>query len=97
MSKKVLALFAVALVLSLIAAQCAPAPTPETIVETVVVEKEVEVEKEVIKEVEVEVPVGGEVTNITVWAQAADVEHWRADAPMKAAPLVNGTGEPMLR
>jgi inositol-phosphate transport system substrate-binding protein len=93
MSKKVLALFAVALVLSLIAAQCAPAPTPETIVETVVVEKEVEVEKEVIKEVEVEVPVGGEVTNITVWAQAADVEHWRADAPMKAAPLVNESFE----
>lgn len=54
MSKKVLVLFAVALLLSLITAQCGPAPTPETIVETVVVEKAVVVEKEVTKEVEVE-------------------------------------------
>ena len=61
MSKKVLALFAMAVVLSLLAAQCA-APTPATVVETVVVKETVEVE--VVKEVEVEVPTGGELVKI---------------------------------
>ena len=31
----------------------------------------------------------GEIVEITVWAQANEVEHWRADAPMQAAKAVN--------
>jgi len=68
MSKKILAVFAVAVVLSLVAAQCA-APTPATVVETVVVKETVEVE--VIKEVEVEVPTGGEMVHIVARCKAA--------------------------
>lgn len=56
-NKKFLLLVVVGLLLSVIAAQCGPAPTPETVtvVETVVVEKEKEVEKVVTVEVEKEV------------------------------------------
>jgi len=69
-------------------AACAPAePQVVTVKETVEVEKEVQVEVE--KEVEVPVEVAAAVVNIEVWAEANEVEHWRADAPMKAAPLVN--------
>ena len=57
-----LLLFSVAVILTLIGAQCGAAPTPEVIVETVVVEKEVEGEPvtvvetvEVIKEVEAKI------------------------------------------
>ncbi len=86
MSKRILALFVMALVLSLLAAQCA-APTPATVVETVVVKETVEV----VKEVEVEVPVGGELVTIGVWAfsDAEGTEDWRGDGPVKAAAAVN--------
>lgn len=102
MLKHKLFIFLLAGVSMILIAGCGAAqPETVTVVETVVVKEEVEkvVEKEVevivTKEVEVEkvvekeVPVAGEVTNITVWAQANNVEHWRADAPMKAAPLLN--------
>jgi len=63
--KPILALFAVVVVLSMLAAACAAPAAPQTIVETVVVEKEgktivetVVVEKEVVKEVEKIVEVG---------------------------------------
>ena len=55
-------LLLVAVMLALLAAQCAPAPTPQTVVETVEVVKTVEVEKEVV--VEKEVPVETEVVTI---------------------------------
>jgi inositol-phosphate transport system substrate-binding protein len=64
---------------------CGPTPEAETVVETVVVETE----KTVVETVEVEKEVAGEVFNVEVWAEANDVEHWRADAPMKAASMVN--------
>ena len=54
-SKKLaLSLFAVLVVLSMMAAQCAAPAQPQTVIQTVEVEKIVEVEKEVIKEVAVE-------------------------------------------
>ena len=66
--------------LLVVLAACAQ-PTPEV----QIVKETVVVEKEVVKEVSV----AGEVFNIEVWAEANEVEHWRADAPMKAGPLVN--------
>jgi len=94
MPKKAFAVLSLVVVLAMVLTGCAPAQ-PQTVVETVVVEKEkvveqtVEVEKEVVQTVEVEKEVAGKVTNIVVWAQAGSVEQWRANAPMKAAPLVN--------
>ena len=91
MKKHVWSALAVLVLLSLVFAGCAAEPE----VVTVEVEKEVEVPVEVEKEVEVtvevekEVEVAADVFNIEVWAEANEVEHWRADAPMKAAPLVN--------
>jgi len=61
-SRSTLVLLALAVVLSLLAAQCAAPATPQTVVETVVVKEEVEkvvtkeVEKEVIVTVEVPAP-----------------------------------------
>jgi putative spermidine/putrescine transport system substrate-binding protein len=74
---KLFALLAMALVLSIVAAQCGPAPEPQTIVETVVVKEtvEVQVEKEVIKEVEKEVVVTKEVeVEKVVEVPAEDIE-----------------------
>jgi inositol-phosphate transport system substrate-binding protein len=86
-SKKVLALFAVAVVLSLLAAQCA-APTPATVVETVIVKETVEVE--VIKEVEVEVPAGGEMVHIVARCKASPpFENGRCDNLTKAVGAAN--------
>ncbi len=90
MSKKVLVLFSMAVVLSLIAAQCGAPPTPETIVETVVVKETVEVEKEVIKEVEKEVVVTQEVEVIVTQEVEVEVpvggELIKLVARCKAAP-----------
>jgi multiple sugar transport system substrate-binding protein len=79
--KRLFAVLAVLVILSLLAAACAaPAPAPETIVETVVVEKVVtqEVEKEVVvtQEVQVEVPTRAE-TVIEFWS--TDNEEERVD------------------
>ncbi|HXV43187.1 MAG TPA: extracellular solute-binding protein [Anaerolineae bacterium] len=62
MMKKYLIMGAIIAIVSVIAAQCGPAPTPETItkVETVVIEKEVKVVETVEVEKEVEVKVAGE-------------------------------------
>ncbi len=79
--KRLFAVLAVLVILSLLAAACA-APAPQTVVETVVVEKEVvvtqEVEKEVIvtQEVEVAVPAKAE-TIIEFWS--TDNEEERVD------------------
>lgn len=59
--------------LAVLGAACGAQPAPEPQV----------VEKEVVKEVP------GQIVDITVWAQANNVEHWRADAPMQAAKAVN--------
>jgi len=85
MRKHVWALVAALLVLSMLLPACAPQVVEKTVEVTRVV---TEVEQ-VQQTVEVQVEVAAEVKNITVWAAAAAVEHWRADAPMKAAPLVN--------
>jgi inositol-phosphate transport system substrate-binding protein len=79
MSKKLLSILSLLIVFSVLLAACGATAEPETVVETVVetIEKEV----------------AGEVFNIEVWAEANDVEHWRADAPMKAGPLVNAMYE----
>ena len=82
-------ILAIVALVSLVLASCAPEPEVVTVEVEKEVEVPVEVEVEVPVEVEVEVPVAGEVFNIEVWAEANDVEHWRADAPMKAGPLVN--------
>ncbi|GAB4527737.1 MAG: extracellular solute-binding protein [Anaerolineae bacterium] len=85
MSKKVFPILSLLVIAAMMLVACAPAATPEKVVETVVVEKE----KTVVETVEVEKEVAGQVFNIEVWAEANAVEHWRADAPMKAASLVN--------
>jgi inositol-phosphate transport system substrate-binding protein len=85
MSRKLLSILSLLIVFSLVLVACGAAPTPETVVQTV------EVEKTVVETVEKEV--AGQVFNIEVWAEANAVEHWRADAPMKAAPLVNAMFE----
>lgn len=61
-------LLALAVVLSLLAAQCAAPAPPQTVVQTVVVKETVEVEKEVEKEVvvTVEVPAAAEPAEITI-------------------------------
>jgi len=79
-------LVAALVLLSMVLASCAPAQ-PQVVTE--VVKETVEVEVERVVEVEKPVEVAADVVNIEVWAQANAVEHWRADAPMKAAPLVN--------
>jgi len=81
MSKKLLSILSLLIVFSVVLAACGATPEPEKVVETVV--QTVEVQKEV----------AGQVLNIEVWAEANAVEHWRADAPMKAAPLVNAMFE----
>jgi inositol-phosphate transport system substrate-binding protein len=85
MRKYMWTLVAALLVLSMLLPACAPQVVEKTVEVTRVV---TEVEQ-VQQTVEVQVEVAAEVKNITVWAAAAAVEHWRADAPMKAAPLVN--------
>jgi inositol-phosphate transport system substrate-binding protein len=103
MSKKVLALLAVTLVLSLLAVQCGAPATPERVVETVVVketvEKEVvkevekvvtkEVEKQVIVTKEVEVPVGGELVTLVARCKAGSVEQGRCNNLVAAAGAAN--------
>jgi multiple sugar transport system substrate-binding protein len=77
--KRLFAVLAVLVILSLLAAACAaPAPAPQTVVETVVVEKVVtqEVEKVVTQEVQVEVPTKAE-TVIEFWS--TDNEEERVD------------------
>jgi len=85
MRKYMWTLAAALLVLSMLLPACAPQVVEKTVEVTRVV---TEVEQ-VQQTVEVQVEVASEVRNIVVWAQANAVEHWRADAPMKAAPLVN--------
>lgn len=73
LKNKLFTLLLASLTIMFIAACTTTVPGGATVVETVVVEKEV----------------AADVANITVWAEANTVEHWRADAPMKAAPDVN--------
>jgi multiple sugar transport system substrate-binding protein len=86
--KRLFAVLAVLVVLSLLAAQCgAPPPTPEKIIETVVVKETVEVVKEVEKEVvvtqevevEKEVVVTKEVEVEVVAKPETVIEFWTTD------------------
>ncbi len=75
--KRLFAVLAVFVIVSLLAAQCAAPATPEKVIETVVVKETVEVEKEVVvtKEVEkvvevtVEVPVEAKAQPLLIWAR----------------------------
>jgi inositol-phosphate transport system substrate-binding protein len=95
MSRKVLVLVVVAVMLSLVAAQCGVAPTAEKVVETVVVKETVEkvvtkeVEKQVVVTKEVEVPSGGELVTLVARCKAGTVEVGRCNNLVAAAGAAN--------
>jgi inositol-phosphate transport system substrate-binding protein len=77
MSQKVYAILALMMILALAVAACGATPEPAQ-----------PAPQEAAPEEPAAPPVAAEEVLIRVWAQANDVEHWRADGPVKAAAMV---------